>query len=59
MCSNTTDEIDALALAVEDTIAQNKVALAEHEETYTSFSEFRSSPAPGMDVPDDTMELFS
>lgn len=59
MCSNTIGEIDALALAVEHAIAQNKVDLAEHEETYMSFSEFRPSPALGMDVPDDTMELFS
>lgn len=59
MCSNLTDEIDTLALAVEQTIAQNKMALAEYEETYTSFSEFHPSPASDIDGPDDTMELFS
>ncbi len=58
MCSNTTDDIDALALTVETMIAQNERALAEHEEEHKSLSEFQVSPAPGVDAPD-AMELFS
>lgn len=58
MCSNTTDEIDDLALTVEAMIAQNERALAEHEEEHVPPSEFQPSPVPDMDAPN-AMELFS
>jgi DNA-binding GntR family transcriptional regulator len=41
MCSNTTDDIDALALTVEKVIAQNQEAIAEYEEEYTPYNQFQ------------------
>lgn len=43
MCSNSTETIDDLALAVEHIIAQNEAALTQHNEEYTSLSEHQSS----------------
>jgi len=52
MCSNSTETIDDLALAVERTIAQNEAALAQYDEEYTSLSEYESPRDPNTDSTD-------